>query len=346
MHSQGLCQGVSPGGYVRRVRLLISAAMILLTGGAGFIGSNLHAALARRGQPCAVVDWLGTDGKWRNLARHPPVRLIRPDALDAYLANSPPFEAVIHLGAISETTATDGDLTWETNVELSWKLFQWCAHRRTPFLYASSASTYGDGALGFDDDPAGLGALRPLNLYGWTKHAFDLRVSTAQAAPPQWAGLKFFNVYGPNEYHKGSMISVVKRKFDEVAAGQPARLFRSDRPGLADGTQRRDFVWVGDVVDVLLWLLDNPSVSGLFNLGTGVARTYLDLAHAVCDAAGNERRVEFIPMPVALHGQYQSFTEARMDRLRAAGYPGQFTPLEDGVRRYVQAHLAGPELYV
>jgi len=319
--------------------------MILVTGGAGFIGSNLHAALARRGVEAVVVDRLGADGKWRNLAGHPPAQLVRPDALDAFLAARPPVSMVFHLGAISETTATDGDLIWETNVALSWRLWQWCAEHRARFVYASSASTYGDGSAGFDDDPGLLRTLRPLNLYGWSKHAFDLRVTAAEVSPPQWAGLKFFNVYGPNEYHKGKMISVVKVKHDEVAAGQPARLFRSDQAGLADGAQRRDFVWVGDVVDVMLWLLDRPEVSGLFNLGTGTARSYLDLAHAVCDAAGRPRAVEFIDMPPALHGQYQSFTEARMDRLRAAGYAGQFTPLEEGVRRYVQDYLEAPERY-
>ncbi len=323
--------------------------MILVTGGAGFIGSNLHAALVRRGTEAVVVDRLGGDGKWRNLASHPPTEVISPDALDAFLATRPPVEMVFHLGAISETTATDGDLAWRTNVALSWRLWQWCAAMGARFVYASSASTYGNGTSGFDDDPALLRALRPLNLYGWTKHAFDLRVAAAlaagEAAPPQWAGLKFFNVYGPNEYHKGRMISVVKVKHDEVSAGQPARLFRSDRAGLADGAQRRDFIWVGDVVDVMLWLLDRPAVSGLFNLGTGTARSYLDLAHAVCDAAGRSRAVEFIDMPAALYGQYQSFTEARMDRLRAAGYAGQFTPLEEGVRRYVQEYLQAPERY-
>jgi ADP-L-glycero-D-manno-heptose 6-epimerase len=324
--------------------------MILVTGGAGFIGSNLHAALARRGEAAVVADWLGDTGKWRNLARHPPAEIVRPDSLDAFLATDPPIRVVFHLGAISETTATDGDLVWETNVALPWRLWRWCAEHGARFVYASSASTYGDGAAGFDDDPALLDDLRPLNLYGWTKHAFDLRVMATLAAggpaPPQWAGLKFFNVYGPNEYHKGRMISVVKVKHDEVAAGQPARLFRSDRAGLADGAQRRDFIWVGDVVDVMLWLLDRADVSGLFNLGTGTARSYLDLAHAVCDAAGRPRAVEFIDMPSALQGQYQSFTEARMDRLRAAGYAGQFTPLEDGVRRYVRDHLEGAERYV
>ncbi len=323
--------------------------MILITGGAGFIGSNLHAALAAAGRQAIVVDWLGDGLKWRNLAAHPPALLIRPEALDDFLASHPPLELVYHLGAISETTATDGDLVWHTNVELSWRLFQWCAHRGVRFVYASSASTYGDGSQGFDDDPDGLARLKPLNLYGWTKHAFDRRVHAAVAAgepiPPQWVGLKFFNVFGPNEYHKGPMVSVVKRKYDEVAAGGPPRLFRSDNPGIPDGMQSRDFIWVGDVVDVLMWLHDAPAVSGLFNLGAGQARTYLDLAYAVCDAAGRPRDAEFIDMPGNLAGQYQSFTQARMDRLRAAGYPGQFTTLEAGIHRYVQQHLAPGALY-
>jgi ADP-L-glycero-D-manno-heptose 6-epimerase len=326
--------------------------MILVTGGAGFIGSNLQAALTRRGHETVVADLLGNGTKWRNLAKHPPGRIIPPGEIDAFLESRPPVEMVYHLGAISETTATDGDLVWATNVELSRNLWHWCTNHDVRFVYASSAATYGDGAAGFDDDlsiPA-LERLRPLNLYGWTKHAFDLRVARAVAAhrphPPQWAGLKFFNVYGPNEYHKGRMISVIKVKHDEVAAGGTARLFRSTEPGLADGEQKRDFIWVGDVVDTLLWLLDSPHVNGLFNLGTGVARSYLDLAHAVCDAAGMPRNIEFIEMPEPLRGQYQSFTQASIGRLRAAGYPGQFTPLEEGVRRYVQDHLSQPDPYV
>jgi ADP-L-glycero-D-manno-heptose 6-epimerase len=324
----------------------------MITGGAGFIGSNLHAALARRGLETVVVDVLGDQDKWRNLAKHPPSRIVAPDDLAAFLAGHPPLEMVFHLGAVSETTATDGDHTWATNVELSRRLWDWCTARDVRMVYASSAATYGDGGVGFEDDPAvkALERLRPLNLYGWTKQAFDLLVAKHLLGhgkhPPQWAGLKFFNVYGPNEYHKGKMISVVKVKYDEVAGGKPARLFKSDQPGLADGAQARDFIWVGDVVDVMLWLMETPGVSGLFNLGTGQARTYLDLAHAVCDAAGAPRAVEFIDMPVALRGQYQSFTQAPMNRLRAAGYPGQFTPLEEGIRRYVQDHLATPDRYV
>ena len=324
--------------------------MILVTGGAGFIGSNLHAALARRGHETIIVDRLGSGGKWRNLASHPPSRLLPPEELDGFLAEQPPLEVVFHLGAVTETTATDGDLVWASNVGLSRLLWRWCADRGVRLIYASSAATYGDGSAGFDDDIAALPGLRPLNLYGWSKHAFDLQVARLLAAgpprPPQCAGLKFFNVYGPNEYHKGPMVSVVKVKYDEVAAGGPPRLFRSDRPGLADGEQRRDFVWVGDVVDVLLWLLDSPGVNGLFNLGTGQARSYRDLARAVCTAAGVPDQVEFIDMPPALRGQYQSFTEAPMRRLRAAGYGGAFTPLEEGVRRYVQDFLATANPYL
>jgi ADP-L-glycero-D-manno-heptose 6-epimerase len=326
--------------------------MILITGGAGFIGSNLQAALVRRGHETVIADTLGREGKWRNLAKHPPARIVPPDDLDGFLAGHPPVEVVFHLGAISETTAVDGDHTWATNVERSRRLWEWCASRSARMIYASSAATYGDGAQGFEDDfslPA-LERLRPLNLYGWTKHAFDLLVARTLLAkrehPAQWVGLKFFNVYGPNEYHKGSMISVVKVKHDEVAAGGPARLFRSDRPSVADGAQSRDFIWVGDVVDVMLWLMETPAVNGLFNLGTGRARTYLDLAHAVADADGRPRAVEFIDMPTSLHGQYQSFTQAPMERLRAAGYPGQFTALEEGIRQYVQNHLATADRFV
>jgi len=323
--------------------------MILITGGTGFIGSYLQGELTARGHDTVVVDWLGSEGKWRNVAKHPPRQIVRPGNLASFLDQSPPITTIFHLGAISETTAVDGDLVWETNVALPQRLWDWSVEHGARFIYASSAATYGDGAQGFDDDPTTLGRLAPLNLYGWSKHVFDQQVlnglSKGMPAPPQWAGLKFFNVYGPNEYHKGKMISVVKVKYDELAAGNPARLFRSDTPDIPDGAQSRDFIWVGDVVYVLLWLLETPDVSGLFNLGTGTARTYLDLVYAVCDAMGVERQMEFIEMPTTLKGQYQSYTQATMDRLRNAGYAGQFTSLDEGVRRYVQEYLVTGKLY-
>ena len=323
--------------------------MILITGGAGFIGSNLHAALDARGVETVVVDRLRSEGKWRNLAAHPPAHIVSPEDLDAFLASHPPIEMVFHLGAISATTAVDGDLVWSSNVALSMRLWHWCAMRGVRFVYASSAATYGNGGQGFEDGLDGLERLRPLNLYGWSKHAFDLQVRRMLAKggpkPPQWAGLKFFNVYGPNEYHKGSMISVVKVKHDDIVEGRAPRLFRSDQPGLPDGAQRRDFIWVDDIVGVLLWLMDTPGASGLFNLGTGRARTYRELASAVCEAAGVADRVEFIDMPAKLRGAYQSFTEAPMERLRDAGYGGQFTPLEEGIRRYVRDFLTMPDAY-
>jgi ADP-L-glycero-D-manno-heptose 6-epimerase len=298
-----------------------------------------------------VCDRFGTDAKWRNIARHAVAAIVPPEELAAWLARAPKLTALIHMGAVSATTETDADLTIRSNLTLPLALWEWCAAAGVPFLYASSAATYGDGAAGFDDDndPDALARLRPLNLYGWSKHAFDRRVidlvRRGRQRPPQWAGLKFFNVYGPNEYHKGTMISVVKRKADEIAAGGPARLFRSHRPDIADGAQRRDFVWVGDCVSVLLWLIDTPAVSGLYNLGTGRSRSYLELVHAVFAAMQKPPEIVFVDMPQSLVGQYQYFTEARMERLRAAGYGAPFTPLEEGVRRYVQDYLMRSDPY-
>jgi len=325
--------------------------MILLTGGAGCIGSNLHAALDARGQETVIVDRLRSGGKWRNLRHHPAARIVPPESLAEFLEARPPIEIVCHLGAVTDTTSRDGDLVWENNVEFPLRLWEWCARRQVRFLYASSAATYGDGSAGFEDDhePAALARLRPLNLYGWSKHAFDRRVAQlvadGAARPPQWVGLKFFNVYGPNEYHKGRMVSVVKVKFDELMADGAMRLFRSGRPDIADGEQRRDFIWVGDVVEVLLWLIDRPGVNGLFNLGTGHAETYLALADAVAAAAGRATRTVFIDMPADLAGQYQYHTEAPIRRLRAAGYRSAFVPLTEGVRRYVQDFLLKDDSY-
>jgi ADP-L-glycero-D-manno-heptose 6-epimerase len=325
--------------------------MYLVTGGAGFIGSNLVAALCARGAEVMVVDRLGTGDKWRNLAKHPIAGILPPEEIEDFWAAQPPVTAVLHMGAISETTARDGDLVAATNLTLPLWLWGACAERQVPFIYASSAATYGDGNEGFEDEfsAAALARLKPLNLYGWSKHAFDRRVADLLArgvpAPPQWAGLKFFNVYGPNEHHKGRMASVVFHKFQQIRAGEDATLFRSDRPDIADGQQMRDFVHVDDCVAVMLWLLENPQVSGLFNLGSGRARSFLDLVRAIFAALGEQERIRFVDMPDDLKGKYQYFTEAPLDRLRAAGFAAQMTPLEEGVRRYVQDFLTQADPY-
>src|SRR5580698_4935885 len=309
--------------------------MLLVTGGAGFIGSNIVAALNEAGRmDVAVCDLLGDSGKWRNLAKRQLADIVPPAELLAWLEGKK-LDAVIHMGAISETTATDGDLVIETNFRFSMRLLDWCTAHAVPFIYASSAATYGDGAQGFADDPSlpALKTLRPMNLYGWSKHLFDMamieRVARAEKLPPQWAGLKFFNVFGPNEYHKGAMMSVLARRFDDIKAGRKIELFKSHRDGIADGDQRRDFIYVEDVVRVMMWLLATPSVSGLFNVGTGKARSFKDLMLAAYRALGATPNIRYVDMPEAIRGSYQYFTQGEIDRLHGAGYNGGFTPLED-----------------
>jgi ADP-L-glycero-D-manno-heptose 6-epimerase len=319
--------------------------MLLVTGGAGFIGSNVVAALNDAGRAdVAVCDVLGHDGKWRNLAKRQLADIVPPTELPDWLKGRR-LDAIIHLGAISETTATDGDLVIETNFRLSMRLLDWCTAHATPFIYASSASTYGDGAQGFGDDPsvAALKKLRPMNLYGWSKHLFDLavaeRAANGEKLPPQWAGLKFFNVFGPNEYHKGAMMSVLARRFDDIKAGRPVQLFKSHREGIADGDQRRDFIYVDDVVRVMMWLLATPNVSGIFNVGTGKARSFRDLMLSAYAALGTAANIDYVEMPHAIRGSYQYFTQSEVDRLQRAGYNGGFTALEDAVDAYVKGFL-------
>jgi len=325
--------------------------MLLVTGGAGFIGSNVVAALNEAGRSDVVVcDLLGTEGKWRNLAKRQLVDIVPPAELEGWLKGRK-LEAMIHLGAISATTAIDDDLVIETNFRLSMRLLDWCTMNAVPFIYASSAATYGDGTAGFDDDASlpALKKLRPMNLYGWSKHLFDLavaeRVARGDRLPPQWAGLKFFNVFGPNEYHKGSMMSVLARRFDDVRAGRVVQLFKSHREGIADGDQRRDFIYVDDVVRVVLWLLATPSVSGLFNVGTGKARSFKDLMLAAYAALGTRSNIEYIDMPEQIRDSYQYFTQSEVDRLLRAGYNGGFTMLEDAVKAYVGDYLDRPDRF-
>lgn len=327
--------------------------MIVVTGGAGFIGSNVVAALEARGETGIVVcDTLGAGDKWRNVAKRELAGVVAPDSLFGFLEERRgAVDAIFHMGAVSSTTATDADLVVANNFGFSLGLWEWCARAGARFVYASSAATYGDGAAGFDDDGSvdALRGLRPLNLYGWSKHLFDRRVARLAAeggpAPPQWAGLKFFNVFGPNEYHKGPMRSVAHQMYERIAAGDPVRLFRSHHPDYEDGGQMRDFVPVDDCVEVMMWLHDRPDVSGLFNLGTGTARSFSDLARAVCAAMDAEPRIEFVDTPERLRDRYQYFTEARMEKLRAAGCAHRFRALEDAVASYVRDYLAGNDPY-
>ena len=324
--------------------------MLLVTGGAGFIGSNVVASLNDAGRTdIAVSDIAGFGDKWRNLAKRQIADFIPPGELFRWLEGRR-LDAVIHMGAVSDTTATDADLVLEHNFRLSLRLLDWCTGAKVPFIYASSAATYGSGADGFSDDASAeaLKRLRPMNLYGWSKHLFDLavidRVLKKQPLPPQWCGLKFFNVFGPNEYHKGEMMSLVAKRFEDVKQGRAVRLFKSHRDGIADGDQRRDFIYVDDAVAVVRWLLDSR-VSGLFNVGTGLARSFRDLMKALFRALGREPNIEYIDMPDKIRDQYQYFTQADTTNLRRAGYNAGFTPLEDAVARYATQFLDTAERY-
>jgi len=327
--------------------------MIIVTGGAGFIGSYLVKELEARGMRDIVVcDLLGQDDKWKNIAKRELADILPPDDLPAFLNdNAADIETVFHMGAVSATTERDADLIVRSNIRLSMDLWNWCAANDTALIYASSAATYGDGAQGFagDDTVDGLAKLRPMNAYGWSKHAFDRRVARIVSEngprPPHWAGLKFFNVYGPNEYHKGGMISVALKNFREISDSGKAVLFRSHNPDYPDGGQKRDFVWVGDCVDIALWLADHPSTQGIFNVGTGEARTFEDLARSVFRAMGRDADIEFVETPEAIRDRYQYFTQADMSRLRNAGYSRPSTSLEDGVSQYIRDYLMAADPY-
>jgi ADP-L-glycero-D-manno-heptose 6-epimerase len=325
--------------------------MILVTGGAGFIGSNLVASLNDGGvTEIAVNDHLGSLEKERNLKNRRYSGIVSPNELFRWL-DGRKLEAILHMGAISSTTATDEKAVMEANFELPMRLLDWCTATRTPFIYASSAATYGDGSQGFDDDdkPESLARLKPLNLYGRSKLRFDLAIVERARAkapmPPQWCGLKFFNVFGPNEYHKEDMRSVLCKVFPDAKAGQAVRLFKSDREGIPDGGQARDFIYVLDAAKVVLWLLDRPRVSGIYNVGTGEARTFKDMIHALFAALKREPEIDYIGMPAELSGRYQYLTQARMERLRAAGYDAPFTPLEAAVEDYVTRFLDRADPY-
>lgn len=326
--------------------------MIVVTGGAGFIGSAIVWGLNRSGRDdLLVVDELGEDEKWKNLVN---LRfsdfLDKDDFLDLLESGvmDPDVDGIIHMGACSSTTERDTGYLMTNNYEYSKRLAEWCLTFEKRFVYASSAATYGDGSKGFSDDHEGLPALRPLNMYGYSKHLMDLWVLNHGAAD-KVAGLKFFNVYGPNEYHKGDMRSVVHKAFGKIIETGKMELFCSHRDGFADGEQSRDFIYVKDAVDMTLFLYDgagDPKRNGIFNVGTGKARSFNDLVAATFDAAGRPRNLSYIDMPDGLREKYQYFTRAGMDKMRDAGYEREFTSLEDGVADYVKNYLLADDQYL
>jgi len=327
--------------------------MLVITGGGGFIGSVLAWALNEAGRTDLVIaDRFGHDEKWRNLAKRDFYEIVTIEGMPAWLDRfGGEVEAIFHLGANASTTETDADLIIATNLNATIALWRWCATHGKPLIYASSAATYGDGTEGFDD-AGGLAAfkrLRPMNLYGWSKHAFDLwalREAAKGHAPPAWFGLKFFNVFGPNEYHKDDMMSLVAKNHAKIAAGETIRLFKSHRAGIANGEQSRDFVYVKDCAAVMMWLWRQRPASGIYNLGTGTASSFRALMEATGIACGVSPKIEYVDTPPAIRANYQYKTEARMDRLRGLGYNAPFTPLQEAVTDFAVNYLAKPDPYL
>lgn len=327
--------------------------MLVVTGGGGFIGSVLVWALNEAGHAdVVIVDRFGSDDKWRNIAKRDFFEIVTIDGLPGWLDRyGGEVEAVFHLGANSSTTERDADYIIATNLNASIALWRWCAAHGRTLIYASSAATYGDGTQGFDDSGGytELKRLKPMNLYGWSKHAFDLwalREAAKGHAPPRWVGLKFFNVFGPNEYHKAEMTSLVAKNYAKVAAGETIRLFKSHRPGIADGDQKRDFIYVKDCVAAILWLWRHAGENGIYNIGSGTARSFRELMEATGAVCGIPPRIEYVDTPPEIRPNYQYLTEAKLTRLRAAGYNAAFTPLDEAVKDFVTGYLATPDPYL
>lgn len=313
----------------------------IVTGGAGFIGSNIVAGLNARGEDdILVVDILGKDEKWRNLVGLRYADYMEADAFRLALQQDAlqPVTAVFHMGACSATTEKDASYLADNNYRFTRELCEWCQRTGVRFIYASSGATYGDGSLGYSDADSITPTLKPLNMYGYSKHMFDLWALRNNVLD-EIVGLKFFNVYGPREDHKGDMRSVVNKAYGQILHEGVVKLFKSYHPDYKDGEQVRDFVYVKDAVGVCLWFAENRRVGGLFNVGTGTCRTWMDLARAVFAAMDREPNIEFIEMPEHLRGKYQYRTEADISKLRRAGYDEPMTRLEDGVRDYVQNWL-------
>ena len=323
--------------------------MIIVTGGAGFIGSAFVWRLNREGiKDIIIVDQLGTDDKWKNLVGLTFTDYIhKNEFIEMVIADEVPFEvsSVVHMGACSSTTERDADYLWENNYLYSRKVADWALRHNARFIYASSAATYGDGSSGFSDDHEIISRLKPSNMYGYSKQVFDLWV-LKNKLENKMAGIKFFNVYGPNEYHKGDMVSVIYKAFHQIQETGKVCLFKSYKKEYPNGGQMRDFIYVKDCVNVMWWLLENPSVNGIYNLGTGRARTWNDLIAAVFSSMGRKTNIQYIEMPESLRNQYQYFTQAQMDKLKKTGCHVNFSSLEDSVRDYVTNYLQNADPYL
>lgn len=321
--------------------------MIVITGAAGFIGSYLVGKLNRSGYTDLIlVDRFDDPSKDMNLFNKRYRKFIDRDKFFKWLINnSNEVEFIFHLGARTDTVGQEPELYQQLNLIYSQRLWNICSEIQVPLLYASSAATYGNGESGFSDSHSNVTNLRPLNLYGWSKHDFDVWALKQVRTPPFWTGLKFFNVYGPNEYHKGRMASVVLHAYHTIRKNGSMKLFRSHHKDYRDGEQSRDFIFVDDIVDVMMFFMQNPESSGIYNVGTGKARSFLDLTYAVFKSIKEEPKISFIDTPVDLRGRYQYFTEAEIQKLRELGYTKEFTSLEEGVDMYVSKFLTAKACY-
>ena len=326
--------------------------MIILTGGGGMIGSMIawHLNTQMNFDDFVIVDDLINEQQENNFKKRKFIEYIAKDDLEKYLNDKKNVSAVIHMGAISATTESNFNRLLHSNIRFSQALWHWCAENKVPFIYASSAATYGNGSVGYGDNESELDKLSPLNAYGYSKHFFDrwvqLELSKNQPTPPQWCGLKFFNVYGPNEYHKGRMASVAFHAFNQFKETNQIKLFKSEHPSYADGMQVRDFIYVKDAVKIIIFFLNNNNFSGLYNAGTGNAETFKALAEALLiNTKGQPDDIKYIEMPNDLKGKYQYYTQATMNKINSIGFNDNFMNLKEGVTDYLENYLLTSDRY-
>ena len=326
--------------------------MIILTGGGGMIGSMIawHLNTQMNFDDFVIVDDLINEQQENNFNKRKFIEYIAKDDLEKYLNDKKNVSAVIHMGAISATTESNFNRLLQSNIRFSQALWHWCAENKVPFIYASSAATYGNGSVGYGDNESELDKLSPLNAYGYSKHFFDrwvqLELSKNQPTPPQWCGLKFFNVYGPNEYHKGRMASVAFHAFNQFKETNQINLFKSEHPSYADGMQVRDFIYVKDAVKIIIFFLNNNNFSGLYNVGTGNAETFKALAEALLiNTKGQPDDIKYIEMPNDLKGKYQYYTQATMNKINSIGFNDNFMNLKEGVTDYLENYLLTSDRY-